>query len=175
VAAAGPSFGETPLMIAALANNAGVIQVLLEHGIELNGRSKALSYPKDRFGLEGVVTILPHGSWTPLMYAAREGSVDAARVLCDAGAEINAADPDGSTSLLLAIANGHFDTAAMLVEHGADVNAADNAGMAALYAAVDMNTLGEIFGRPSRASRDKLDAIALMKMLLEHGANPNAD
>jgi ankyrin repeat protein len=108
------------------------------------------------------------------MYAAREGAVDAARVLCEAGAEVNAADPDGTTSLLLAITNGHFDTAALLVEKGADVNLADSTGMAALYAAVDMNTLGEIFGRPSRPSRDKLGAVALMKILLDRGANPNA-
>ena len=174
VAAAGAAFGETALMIAAMANQAAVIEVLLQHGAELNGRSKELSYPKDRFGLEGVLTILPHGSWTPLMYAAREGSVDATRVLCDAGAELNTADPDGSTSLLLAITNGHFDTAALLVDKGADVNAADSAGMAPLYAAVDMNTLGEIFGRPNRPSHDKSSALNLMKALLEHGANPNA-
>ena len=129
-AAAGPAFGETALMVAAMANHPEVIQVLLKHGAAVNGRSKELAYPQDRFGLEGVLTILPHGSWTALMYAAREGSADAARALCQAGAEIDAADPDGSTSLLLAIANGHFDTAALLVEQGADVNAADSTGMA---------------------------------------------
>lgn len=174
VAAADPAFGETALMIAAMANHAGVIEVLLKHGAEVNGRTKELSYSKDRFGLEGVLTILPHGSWTALMYAAREGSVDAARALCDAGAEKNAVDPDGSTSLLLAITNGHFDTAAALVEKGADVNLTDSTGTAALYAAVDVNTLGEIFGRPGRPSHDKLSAVDLMKVLLEHGADPNA-
>ncbi|HEY1759074.1 MAG TPA: ankyrin repeat domain-containing protein [Bryobacteraceae bacterium] len=174
VAAAGPAFGETALMIAAMANHADVIEVLLKHGAEVNGRSKELSYPKDRFGLEGVLTILPHGSWSPLMYAAREGSVDAARALCGGGAELNAADPDGSSSLLLAITNGHFDTAALLIERGANVNAADSTGTTPLYAAVDMNTLGEIFGRPGRASHDRMNAVDLMKLLLDHGANPNA-
>lgn len=174
VAAAGPSFGETALMVAAMANQAGVIDVLLKHGAELNGRAKALTYSKDRFGLEGVLTILPPGTWTPLMYAAREGSVDSARALCDAGAERNSADPDGSTSLLLAITNGHFDTATVLVEKGADVNTADSVGMTPLYAAVDMNSLGEIFGRPGRPSHDKLSALDLMKVLLDRGADPNA-
>lgn len=174
VAAAGPSYGETALMLAAASNQAAVIQVLLKHGAELNGRSSKLEYAKDRFGLEGVLTILPHGSWTPLMYAAREGAADATRVLCEAKAELNAADPDGSTSLLIAITNGHYDTAAVLVEHGADVNLPDSTGMGPLYAAVDMNTLGEIFGRPGRPSHDKLTALDLMKVLLEHGANPNA-
>ncbi len=174
IAARGPQFGETPLMVAASANQPEAVRVLVQHGAEVNGRSAELKYSKDRFGLEGVVTILPHGSWTPLMYAAREGALEAARVLCDAGAEVNAADPDGSRPLLLAITNGHYDTAAILVDKGADVNATDNSGMAALYAAVDMNTLGEIFGRPNRVSRDKLSALDLAKVLLDHGANANA-
>lgn len=174
VSARGPQFGETVLMVAASANQPEAVRVLLKHGAEVNGRSSELKYSKDRFGLEGVVTILPHGSWTPLMYAAREGALEAARVLCEAGAEIDAADPEGSRPLLLAIVNGHYDTAAMLIEKGADVNVTDETGMAALYAAVDMNTLGEIFGRPNRVSRDKLDALGLIKILLDRGANPNA-
>ena len=89
-------FGETVLMTAAAENNAGVIEVLLKYGADKNGRSTALSYPKDRFGLEGVLTILPHGSWTPLMYAAREGALAAIGVLANAGADLDASDPDGT-------------------------------------------------------------------------------
>src|SRR5207249_545434 len=40
--------------------------------------------------------------------------------------------------------------------------------------AVDMSTLPEVFGRPARKSSDKLSAVDLMKTLLDHGANPNA-
>lgn len=173
--ARGPSFGETALMVAAAANQAEAVRVLLKHGADVNGRSKELSYKdKDRFGLEGVLTILPHGSWSALMYAAREGAREAAGALCEAHADVNAQDPDGSTPLLLAITNGHHDTAALLLEKGADPNLADSAGMAALYAAIDMNTLGEIFGRPGRVSTDRLPALGLAKMLLERGADPNA-
>ncbi len=174
IAVAGPSFGETALMIAAAENQAEVIGVLVKHGADVNGRSAALSWPKDRFGLEGVLTILPHGSWTPLMYAARDGALDSGRALIEAGAELNARDPDGTTPLLLAITNGHYDLAALLVEKGADPNASDSAGMGPLYAAVDMNTLGEVFGRPPRVSHDKTSALDLMKTLLDRGADPNA-
>ncbi len=173
IAAAGPSFGETALMVAASQNQADVVRVLLKHDAGVNTRSAELKYSKDRFGLEGVLTILPHGSWTPLMYAAREGAIDSARILCDAGADVNLADPDGSTPLLLAIANGHYDTAALLLQKGADPNATDSTGMAALYAAVDMNTLGEVFGRPNRPSSDHMSALDLMKLLLDRGANVN--
>jgi ankyrin repeat protein len=174
VSAKGPDFGETALDVAAGANQAAMVKTLLAHGAEVDGRSKTLEYSKDRFGLEGVLTILPHGGWTPLMYAAREGATEAARALCDGGAQLNLADPDGATALLLAILNSHFETAATLAEKGADVNQADSAGMAPLYAAVDMNTLGEIFGRPGRTPSGRMSDLDLMKLLLDKGANPNA-
>lgn len=162
--------GETALMWAVAGNHPDAARVLIERAADVSARSNTLDFPKDRFGLEGVVSILPRGHWTPLMYAAREGSLEAARVLADAKADLNAADPDGATALVLAIMNGHFDTAAMLAEKGADPNIADSTGMAALYAAVDINTLGEIYGRPPRKSTDKLTALDLLPILLDHGA-----
>jgi len=168
------SLGETALMWAAAENHPEAVRALIEHGADPNARSEKLAYAKDRFGLEGVTTILPRGSWTALMYAARQGSLEAARTLADSGADLNLTDPDGTTALVLAILNGHFDTAAMLTEKGADPNIADTTGMAALYTAVDMNTLGEIYGRPGRQSTDKLSGLGLLPVLLAHGANPNA-
>jgi len=168
------SLGETALMWAAAENHPAAVRALIEHGADPNVRSDNLVYPKDRFGLEGVTTILPHGSWTALMYAGRQGSLEAARTLAEMGADLNLTDPDGTTALEFAILNGHFDTAAALVEQGADPNIADSTGMAALYAAVDMSTLGEIYGRPGRKSTDKLTAVDLLPILLAHRADPNA-
>ena len=62
------------------------------------------------------------------------------RILAEAGADLNAADPDGITPAISAIINGHYDVAMLLVEKGADVNLADNTGRTPLYAAVDFNT-----------------------------------
>ena len=166
--------GETALMWAAAENHPEAAKALIAHDANLNARSKALEYKTDRFGLEGVLTILPRGSWTPLMYAAREGALGSARALAEAGANLNLTDPDGTTALVLAIINGHYDTAAALLEKGADPNIADTSGMAALYAAVDMNTLAEVFGRPNRKSSDELSALGLIRKLLERGAQPNA-
>ncbi len=168
------SYGETALMWAAAENHPDAASMLIQHGADVNARSNPLEYSKDRFGLEGVITILPHGHWTPLMYAARQGSLAAARVLAGAHANLNLTDPDGTTALVLAIINAHYDTAVMLLDAGADPNIADSAGMAALYAAVDMNTLGEVYGRPSRTFSDESNALDLMKVLLRHGAKVNA-
>jgi uncharacterized protein len=167
------SYGETALMWAAAENHPEAVDLLLRHGAQIDARSDELKYEQDRFGLEGVMTILPRGHWTALMYAARQGSLEAARALLAAGAALNLTDPDGTTALVLATINGHYDTAAMMVEKGADPNIADTAGMAALYAAVDMNTLGEVYGRPARPSKDKLTALNLIRILLDRGANPN--
>ncbi|HEY4360240.1 MAG TPA: ankyrin repeat domain-containing protein [Bryobacteraceae bacterium] len=168
------TYGETALMWAAAENHAAVVELLIEFGADFNAHTNPLVYPKDRFGLEGVTTILPHGNWTVLMYAARQGATDAARVLAMAGAKMNVTDPDGTTALVLAIINGHYDTAALLTEKGADPNIADTTGMAALYAAVDMSTLGEVYGRPARKSTSKVSPLDLMTVLFAHGANPNA-
>lgn len=168
------TYGETALMWAVSENHAGVVEILIEHGADFNARSNPIVFPRDRFGLEGVTTILPHGNWTVLMYAARQGATEAARVLDAAGAKLDLTDPDGTTAIVLAIINGHYDTAALLADKGADPNIADTAGMAALYAAVDMNTLGEVYGRPARKSTSKLTPLDLMTVLLAHGANPNA-
>jgi ankyrin repeat protein len=62
----------------------------------------------------------------------------------------------------------------MLLEKGADPNVADMTGMAALYAAVDMNSLQWVQGRPAPILTDRLDGADLVKRLLEKGANPNA-
>ena len=174
VNAKGGVYGETALIWAVQENHAEAAQVLIAHGADVNARTIPLERPKDRFGLEGVLTILPHGSWTPLMYAARQGSLDAARVLLERGANPNLTDPDSTTALVLAIINGHYDTAALLAKRGADPNITDTAGMAALYAAVDMNTLGEVYGHPARPTSSKVTGLDLIKVLLEHGADPNA-
>jgi ankyrin repeat protein len=168
------SLGESALMWAAAEDHADVVTLLLERGADPETRSKKLAFPRDRFGLEGVLTILPRGNWTALMYAAREGAVGAARALIEGGANLNAVDPDGTTPLVRAVVNAHYDLAGFLIDKGADPNLADTSGMAALYAAVDLNSLGEIYGRPARKVTDRLSALGIITRLLAHGANPNA-
>jgi ankyrin repeat protein len=165
---------ETALMWAAAENHPQVVKLLVARGAEINARSAFLQYKQDRFGLEGVVTILPRGNWTALMFAGRQGSVDAAQALAEAGADLNLTDPDGTSALIISIINGHYDTAAMLLNKGADPNLADSAGMAPLYAAVDMSTLIEIYGRPRQKTSDRPTALGLIKILLDRGANVNA-
>jgi ankyrin repeat protein len=166
--------GESALMWAALENQADAIALLVARGANVDDRSRVTTFPRLRFG-DGIVarpTVLPRGGWTPLMYAARQNAVDAARALAAAGADLDATDPDGTTALVLAIINGHFDVAQVLLERGANPNVADERGMAALYAAVDMSTLDETVGRPNPKPHASMDAAGLVSVLLKHGADP---
>ena len=167
-------FGENALMWAAARNNAAAIRVLAANGANLNEKSNLTTFPEFKFITSGMVTTsLPKGGWTPLMYASRQGSTDAARALAEAGADLNLTDPDGTTATVIAIINAHFDLAAMLAARGADLNVADTSGMTALYAAVDMHTLGPMLSRPGPKVTDELDASGLVPVLIKHGANPN--
>src|SRR5262249_10208192 len=153
-------------------------------GAGLDARSKLTAYPHTLPGVIGDPlepgvsyvgqTVLPKGGWTALMYAARHGAVDAAGALAAAGADLNAADPDGTTALVLAIINGHYDVASLLLARGADPNIADRVGMTALYAATDMHTMGFGFGQPELKPSVAAGAVAVVRDLLAHHADPNA-
>ena len=162
------SLGETALMWAAQENHPEAIKALVEYGADKNAHGSVLTIAPFKWLTSGMVsTVLPRGGWTPLMYAARQGSLEAARALADSGADLNAKDPDGTTALVFAIINAHFDVAAMLLDKGADPNVADDTGMAALYAAVNMHTLGKMLSRPSPKLVDSIDAADLVKLLLD--------
>jgi uncharacterized protein len=78
-----------------------------------------------------------HDDFTPLHYAAFFDGPEAARLLLEHGADVNAfADNElGVHPLNSAAAAGRVDVAAVLLEHGADPNAQTRSGFTALDAA----------------------------------------
>ncbi len=176
--------GTTALVWAATSNRAEAVRALVEAGADPNIQSKVTNYPHTQNGVllsgveEGVSyvgqTVLPRGGWSAVMYAAREGAADAAKALAESGANLNLMDPEGTTALIIAIINAHWDTAAVLIEKGADLNLADIKGMTPLYAAIDMHTLGDTFGRPYPPAPVIEGSVDIVKMLVAKGADPNA-
>jgi quinoprotein dehydrogenase-associated probable ABC transporter substrate-binding protein len=112
--------GWTPLMWATWGDNPALVSMLLAHHAKLDAT--------DNDGL------------TPLGIAAQNGKAKAARVLLDAGADVNAPIAKGGyTPLMLGSISGSSELVTLLIERGAKVNAANAGGLTALMIAAAGN------------------------------------
>jgi ankyrin repeat protein len=156
--------GQTALMWAAAARHTGVVELLIEFGADVHGRTevtKGLVYTGMRYITSpppvssGTVVEINQGGFTPLLFVAQKGDVATAKVLMAAGANVNDTAPAGTSALVLAVHSDNESVAEYLLDQGADPDAA-GAGYTALHAAVLRGNLH------------------LVKTLLARGANPNA-
>jgi len=165
--------GQTALMWAVDEQHPAMVKELIAHGADVNAVSninmwerQKTAEPRDKW--------LPLGGLTPLLFAARQGCIECEQILLEAGARIDTTDPDGISPVLIAIINGHYDAAAFLLNHGANPNLADDTGRTALFSAVDFNTM-PVSNRPSpRVIENQMTSLDLIKLLLDKGANVNA-
>jgi uncharacterized protein len=164
--------GQTALMWAAAQSQPAMVRLLIKHGADVDARTIINTNQRQVSG-EPRAQHRPSGGLTALMFAARQGCLECAQALVEAGAEVDFADPDGVTPLIYATNNFAFDTASYLIAKGADVNLWDWWGRTALYCAVDLNTVPR-GGRADLPSLDKTTSEQLIRQLLEAGANPNA-
>jgi len=139
-AGAGPNaanaFAATPLMWCA--GDAIKIRLLLSKGAKVDARSKL--------------------GRTPLLIAAAyDGATEAARLLIENGADVNARDKGGISVLEQAASSNHIELVRLLLAKGATVNTADEGGFTPLMAAA---------GNGDRNAD-------LVKLLLAHGAAVN--
>ena len=149
--------GQTALMWAAAQSHPATVRMLLEHGASVRDRSSVYPQVVSSAGNadpRGVFEVM-QGSYTPLLFAARQRDLESARLLLAAGADVNDAAASGTSALVVAAHSGHGTLSALLLEAGADPGAAD-AGYTALHAAVLRGDL------------------ELVRALLAHGANPDA-
>jgi ankyrin repeat protein len=110
------------------------------------------------------------GGLTPLVFAAREGDLESAKLLLDAGAPINQVTEYGWTPLLTAVNNRNYLLAKYLLEKGADPNIANKGGWTPLYLATDNRN---IEGGDYPVPKGDMDHLDIIKALLEKGADPN--
>jgi ankyrin repeat protein len=110
------------------------------------------------------------GELTALVYAARNGSIDAARALLEGGADVNQTTRYSWSPLLAATQNENYQMAKFLIERGANVNLANKGGWTPLYLAVDNRNI-EGGDYPVRTA--DMDSLAYITYLLDKGADVN--
>lgn len=107
--------GRTALIQATLYNNVEVVQILIEHGANVNTR--------DFFN-----------GYAALHFAARNYSLELMQLLLKHKAEVDIKDINGNTPLFLAVVNasGKKGIIQQLLQNGADRNFANNQGISPL-------------------------------------------
>ena len=117
-----------------------------------------------------------HGGLTALLLASRDGFLDAAVALVDAGANVNQqAEGHLTTPLLMAAINGHYDIGMKLLERGADPNLRNVSGGAPLYGAINARWIAQPFHpQPADHLRQETSHIEFMEALIAAGADVNA-
>jgi ankyrin repeat protein len=171
---------QTPLHLAMGRDWVKLAQVLLKHGADADaanddGKSllhllserrirdegNALDLIRLSLGYGADVNRRDEKKQTPLLLAMRQGSSKLVKILLENGADSNAKNDNGKTSLHML--SGHLmneedavDRARLLLEHGAEVNIRDNDNQTPLLLAM---------GR---------DLFKLVRTLIEHGADADA-
>ena len=145
--------GQTALMWSVAQGHTEIADLLIKNGADVGARSKIWYQLENTAGNTNPSGNfkMAHGGSSAIMFAARIGNIDVARVLLDSGSNVNDKAASGVTVLTQAAHSGHQDLAIFLLERGADPNAIDS-GYTALHAAV---------------LRSEVD---LVEALLEHGA-----
>lgn len=186
-----PHFGQSALMFAARAGHAAIVERLLEAGAEADAATTIQpapafvapnSVPGFGFGLGILRGGVPAdrgrrepqpGGMTALLYAARHGHVEAARVLLQHGASIDQAEANGIWPLLMAISNDRPAMAQFLITQGAAVNGQDWYGRSPLWEAVNVRNL-YVHNATFVNGIDRTPYLPLITTLLERGADVNA-
>jgi len=148
---------QTALMWAASQKHPEVVKVLLAHGADVQLRSEVWSQVMavPPHGILEYNRAIPHGGETALMFATRVGDLASAKLLVEAGGNVNDQDAWGVSATVLAAHSGGREFVEFLLDKGADPNRAE-AGFTALHEAI--------------MRRDE----KMVGALLDHGANPNA-
>lgn len=107
----------TPLIAAAREGDTMQINALVAKGANVN----------EPAGVNG---------WTPLEHAVHKNQIGSVQSLLDAGADPNAASPDGTTPLIMAAGYGYTPIVELLLHHKANPRLSDRKGNNALDAAI---------------------------------------
>ena len=127
--------GLMPLDLACSKGQASIVQLLLNHGAEVNLRNETGFSPFDSAcsnGHESIVQLLLNNGaevnlcnetgYSPLNSASVNGHESTVQLLLNNGAEVNLCNEKGCSPLCSACLNGHESIVQLLLNNGAEVN-----------------------------------------------------
>ena len=144
----------TGLMVAAWHGNIPMLELLVAGGADVNRENalgeRALMHAAWRGQVAAVQWLIGKGAlvdsapmrWGPLHYAVFAGQAEAAAVLLDHGADVNARSTNGSSVLMMAVYEGHEPLVKQLLARGADPRLKNDRGEGALEWAFKFKHLG---------------------------------
>jgi ankyrin repeat protein len=165
--------GQTALMWAAARQHPDMVDLLAAKGADVNARAIVRSFDR-HITVEGRYKNTHKGGLTALLYAVRENCKPCVEVLIKHRANILLPDPDGVAPLQLAMMNSNWEIAQRLITAGADVNQWDIYGQSPLHVAIENAYSGAgSTNLGSDRTPNSIDCKAIVKQLVERGANPN--
>jgi len=180
-----PFFLDSTWWMRQFSRHPAMLQYLIERGADVNTPTRENpSAGRRYYGSSGP----PYGvdqadvTWTPLMAVLAAGSVEAARILIEHGADVHARDSYGRTPMTTAISNCP-QAIEMLLASGVDINEQTRFGTPLLTAArhqwpfAEQNASGHLVVIDGRlVFQDKAlikEPNNAVKILIEKGADPN--
>ena len=157
----------TAIVVAAERNHKEIVQLLIDHGADINPRGE--------------------GGDSALLMASRFGYTEIVELLLDHGAKADIQDRRGSRALSAASKRGHKGVVDLLPSHEADVNTQSDRGNALQAASslghkeivellltygADINSVGGLCGSALQAASSSGHR-EIVKLLLDHGADVN--
>ncbi|KAL8649382.1 MAG: hypothetical protein Q9226_005596 [Calogaya cf. arnoldii] len=140
--------GKAPLHLAAMQGNPDIVQLLIDHGADINIATSLRGDDMER---------KYNGQRTPLHWACDRGHESCVRLLIKHGAEVNANNYSNRTPLLDALTGSHVSISKFLLENGASVKAHDDDGWTPLHQAATSS-----------------NAVDVINLLLDKGAEIEA-
>ena len=135
-----PRRNQSALMWAISYGHPNAARLLIGHGADVNASTIRLNEKFTPLQLEGyegsTIQAVPMGGYTPLLFAARVGDIETARILIERGADVNAISISDGNPLLMAASQGNEDLALYFLEQGANPKVTDGNGMTALHYAL---------------------------------------